>query len=161
MNPDYDGPLESGHADRLGYRRWGYRMRLPWKYTIVLIPLALIVIFFSLTRGYESRNVQFGGFSSTSSGVSLGNGTIFGLRGQTITVDYDVTEMPRGAFRIFIMELGWAGIGKVAEQQRIRTMGRGQIQFPVRQVGFYKVNCDGSPDGRGYDVTYTARWKVD
>ena len=84
--------------------RAGGGLRLPWKYSLWVPPVVLGLIYLSLTRGYESRHITFAHLSSTASGLTLGNGTVWAFEGQTISVDYDVTELRRGHLRIFIMQ---------------------------------------------------------
>lgn len=125
-----------------------------------LLPVVLAGGWYMSTRGYESRRVKFAAFSKSGSGYSIGGHRLFGFKGQTITIDYDVKAMPRGNFRIMVLRL----LKPITEDpllyQTIRRTGSGQIKVEVPETGFYTIGCDGTPDGDGYDVTYEASWRV-
>jgi hypothetical protein len=130
----------------------------------IAAPLLVVAViglgYLCLTRGSESRRIQFQGFSRSSSGGSLGGNTLFGLEGQTITVNYDVTDLQRGRFKVRVLQNRLADIPVVLRRLTIGREGPGRFQLKVPATGFYEIECDGSPGGNGYDVTYTASWDV-
>jgi hypothetical protein len=134
-------------------------MRAP-VWTWLLLPVILVGGWYMATHGYESRRVKSAAFSRTSSGYSFGCHRLFGFKGQTISIDYDVTAMPRGHFKISVLRpLKSLSEGPVL-YRTIQQLGSGQLEVELPATGFYTIGCDGSPDGNGYDVTYEASWRV-
>ncbi|MEX0937322.1 MAG: hypothetical protein WDZ59_05630 [Pirellulales bacterium] len=137
---------------------WHSRVR---RWATPLLVIAVVGLgYVCLTRGSESCRIQFQGFSHSSTGGSLGGNTLFGLEGQTITVNYDVTELQRGRLQIRVLQNRLADIPIVLRRLTINREGPGHFQLKVPATGFYEIECDGSPGGNGYDVTYSASWAV-
>lgn len=132
-----------------------------WLQAPVVLFLVLGFGYWSATHGYESKHVRYdGGFSGSSSGVSSDDNSIFAFKGQTITVDYNVKQLRRGRFWVHVFS-AWGPVGQRDSVSRyIESTGPGSVELIARETGRYYVSCDGSPDGNGYDVTYTASWRV-
>ena len=113
-------------------------------------------------HGPSSFRVQFSGFTCSEGwGGNISGGKVYARQGQKIVVDYDVTDLSRGRFRIFIFRKKGLGGMKVVADHYTGREGPGKTEFVVPESGFYEVDCDGTPDGNGYDVTYEARWRVE
>lgn len=149
----------------LGTKEFNLRNLPTFLYPKYSIPVAGFLLgmaaFFFFTRGSESHHIQYGGgFTSTKSGMSLGGNSVFALEGQTIRVNYDVTAIPHGKLRIRLLRSRFLDLPDVLERRTIGSPGPGEFEIQAPGTGFYKIECDGSPDGNGYDVTYTTSWKV-
>jgi len=133
---------------------------------LIVVPIAVLATvglgYYFLTHGYESRRVQFSGLvSSEGWGGNISGGKVYARQGQKIVVDYEVTALSRGRFRVFIMRTKGLGGFEILADRDTDHEGTGRLELVVPESGFYKVDCDGSPDANGYDVTYEARWRVE
>ena len=128
-----------------------------------IVGCSLVAAFgcWSLTHGCEHKHVEFhGGFGSTDAGTLIGGSTVFAFERQKIRVDYDVKEIKRGRFYIHVWKAWAPPDTKFRWTRYVKHAGPGVLELTVPKTGLYDVLCDGSPDGNGYDITYTASWAV-
>ena len=128
---------------------------------VVGCSLAAALGCWSLTHGSEHKHVEFhGGFGTTDSGTQIGGNMLFAFKGQKIRVEYDVKEIKRGRFYIHVWK-AWVPLETNSRWTRyVKHAGPGVLEMTVTETGLYHVSCSGSSDGNGYDITYTASWKV-
>ena len=109
------------------------------------------------TLGYEHRTITFSGFASgTSSGGGFGLKHMLFFKGQTFFADYDA-EIREGTLRVGILKtLGGQGSPHFVDV--VSSSGKGETTYPIPETGIYTVFFNGSPSGRGYDLSYTVRW---
>jgi len=110
------------------------------------------------TLGYEKKSVTFSGYGTgTNSGGGLGLKHMVFFEGQTFFAKYDAV-VREGSLRIGILET----FGPIGDKphfvKAIELSGRGEVTFRIPETGVYSVYFEGSPSGRGYDVSYTMRW---
>lgn len=110
------------------------------------------------TLGYEKKTVTFAGFgTATKSGGGLGLKHMVFFEGQTFFADYDAV-VREGSLRIGILD----AFGPIGDKphfvKAIELSGRGDVTYRIPKTGVYSIYFEGSPSGRGYDLSYTVRW---
>lgn len=148
--------------------RWRAQDNKPLRQALgrnVVIALGLLLLFAGLyqagllTSGHEQRRITWdSAISSTSSGTTMGPKSFFVRAGQTVDIDYQATVY-RGGLYIWVRRNTLSLNGMVG-QVRVTSSGAGKLQVPIQQAGFYRLIIDGSPGGNGYDVAYSATWRV-
>lgn len=132
---------------------------------VVFGVLSLVVLLFSvftglINCGYESRSIRFYGIGSTSRGYALGFKTMYLREGQTLVVDYE-TDIETGALGIRLSTV-MQGFRTPPEQRtRVKDSGAGEFRIEILKTGPYRLEFYGSPDGDGYDLSYSASWRIE
>ncbi len=114
-----------------------------------------------LAAGTESYEVCMnpGEFGHSRYGWCLGPKSLYLREGQVLTVTYDV-KIKRGYLHIHLLKQ-WSEFGKgTAGSKWVKASEKGEFSVPIRESGMYKLILDGSPDGRGYDLEYSASWSA-
>ncbi len=152
---------EQASADKMSAGRKGGMV--PKKYVFGgLVGLACLTfgLVAGFNRGYESKKIGFQNFGSTSQGTSIGSKSLFLRKGQAVIVDYDV-QVEHGGLYVHLFN-SWDPPGRsTTENIKLVKTGSGQRRIPVSKTGLYRLSIKGSPDGTGYDVSYTVYWKVE
>jgi len=107
--------------------------------------------------GSADYTVEFDGFGSSHRGVCLGCKSFYLRKGQTLKVSYDV-EIRRGYLHLHLINRSAPFMKGTVRSDYAKTSGKGDFIVPIRESGWYVIRIDGSPDGRGYDLDYTASW---
>ena len=110
------------------------------------------------TLGYEKKTVTFSGYGTgTKSGGGVGLKHMVFFEGQTFFARYDAT-VREGSLRIGILET----FGPIGDKphfvKAIELSGQGEVTYRIPKTSVYSVYFEGSPSGRGYDLSYTMRW---
>ncbi len=134
--------------------------------TLVLVVgmMLLVVTGVVETLGYESRNINGNGLSSTNTGSSFGLKYFYFSKGQKFFAEYDAV-IQKGSLFVHLTKLGSMPTGDSPYSQKIFKSGKGTVTFPIQENGLYKMSVSGSvlgadSRGRGYDISYSIRWGV-
>jgi len=109
--------------------------------------------------GFQDRTVYMEGFGSARHGISLGSNTFYLRKGQTFVTAYDV-EIRRGYLHVHLINRNAPFMKGTVMSEWVRTSAKGEFTLPIRESGWYVLMIDDSPDGRGYDLDYTASWRA-
>ncbi len=129
---------------------------------LVAVALAVLGAAYSVglitTLGYEKKTVTFSGYGTgTKSGGGVGLKHMVFFEGQRFFADYEATVRD-GSLRIGILETFGPIGNKPHFVQGIELSGRGEVTYRIPKTSVYSVYFEGSPSGRGYDLSYTVRW---
>ena len=124
--------------------------------TVVAFLLTLYMLG-TFGNGYESKRISFENFSSSDRGYSLGTKTCYLKAGQVLIVHYEA-EVVRGGLTLLVDDYKEFIGGDPINRITINQTGTGDFRTRAPEDGFYKLRTYGSPDGNGYEVTYTLRW---
>jgi hypothetical protein len=110
------------------------------------------------TLGYEKRTVTFSGYGTGSkSGGGVGLKHMVFFEGQSFFAKYDAV-VREGSLRIGILK----AFGPIGDKphfvKAVELSGRGEVTYRIPETGVYSIYFEGSPSGRGYDLSYTMRW---
>ena len=137
---------------------------------IIVVPLLLLLVPIAYqtgviqTLGYESKGLKGSGFTSTSSGYTLGLKTMYFTKGQEVVADYDV-DITAGSLVIRMYQYTGIMDPDTHFRHQVKSDEKGQARFLINESGFYKLVVEGSvlgnsPPGAGYQIDYTATWGV-
>ncbi len=138
-----------------------YYNKCAWVKRLAVVLLLLGGACWILTGGYENKHIRYnGGISSLDSGLAIHCTSVFALKGQTISVDYDITRLDRGRLCIHIWNSWLTPLEKTQTTRYVEQPGTGRVELTVPDTGFYDVSCYGSSKGKGYDIEYSALWRA-
>jgi hypothetical protein len=113
-----------------------------------------------LMSGWERRTIVWIPPSTfRNSGPRIGSRTVFARAGESIQVDYQA-EIRRGGLHIRIWRdrIGVRTVPVGAAQ--VHWSNQGTLIVPIRETGFYRIDCDGFPATPGFDISYEISWRV-
>jgi len=111
--------------------------------------------------GSVSKHVGGGGFTSSSSGYTFGMDNCNLGEGKSVRVDYEMKERRSGELNIYLMSNGFFQLPKVVATHKVVSEGKGTCRLRAQVPGRYRIVFSPMPDGRGYDFSYDAKWKVE
>ena len=131
---------------------------------VVFVVVAVVSFLYfqgGLALGAESYTLKFagGGFGSSRRGWSIGSKSVYLRKDQVLNVAYDA-DIKKGILSFYLVE-SWAPFGKDPVRfESITASGKGNFRVKAPEDGWYKLRISPQPDGRGYDIDYSASWNA-
>ena len=138
--------------------------RAIWGSAISLTAAAIFaVLYFQgiIWAGAESYEVNFTGGTASSSrcGWRCGSRSLYIREDQTFTASYEA-QIRTGSLHFQLINTA-APFGKGTVGSKIvRSSGKGEFTVHVAEAGWYRLRVEPSPEGRGYDIEYSAHWRA-
>lgn len=125
--------------------------------------LALVAGYYFVTHGWESGGMErkggdFAGVQAYSSYRFGGFDKIFGMKGQTLKIDYTLIRLNDDAMPIRIWQMGKFGS---IEGFDIRQPGSGTVRMTLPSTGIYTVTFTPQYSGEHYSFQYSAEWEIE
>lgn len=116
------------------------------------------------TLGFESRDIDGNGLTSTGSGYSLGLKTFYFAKGQDFYAEYE-TSIQKGSLVVHLYKIGSMPSSETPYHRMISQSGKGTVKFHIQEGGLYRMSFSGTvlstqQDAGGYDLSYHIRWGI-
>lgn len=125
-----------------------------------LVAVAYFLLVFE-GGGSVSKHVGGGGFSSSSSGYTFGMDNCNLGEGKSVRVDYELKDRRSGELNIYLMSNGFFQLPKIVATHKVVLESKGSCRLSPPKPGRYRIVFSPIPDGKGYDFSYAAKWKVE